>query len=191
MDVVAATEPLSFSSGNAPAWLLMGMAVLTVMYLMMRPRKRDPLASASANRSSLSQQKALERDMQNVIVELSELTRSMSAQLETRAAKLEILIRDADERLAALAEANAHRGPLIETKPNASTAVPTIAAEPVRSMRLVQDSEERWNDVYHHADQGMSIPEICRTLNRPRGEIELILALRPKPRSETSAVAVG
>ena len=183
MDVVAATESTAFA-GNPAVWLLLGMAVLGVMYLTARPRKKDPLARAAPPRASLAQQKALERDMQHVIVELSELTRQMSAQLETRAAKLELLIRDADERLAALAEANA-AAVVVEAKPEPA------AAEPVRNMRLVQDSEDRWNEVYHHADAGMSIGEICRTLNRPRGEIELILALRPKPRKVESAVAVG
>lgn len=188
MDVVAATEPLSFAA-NAPAWLLMGCAVMAVMYMMMRPRKKDPLANGGIVRSSLAQQKALERDMQSVIVELHDLTRQMSAQLETRAAKLEILIRDADERIAALADATARApaaavaapitGPVLAVEP---------AAEPVRSMRLVQDSEDRWNDVYRHADEGASITEICRTLNRPRGEVELILALRPKPRKVEAAV---
>ena len=186
MDVVAAAEPLSFSA-NAPAWLLMGCAVMAVMYMMMRPRKRDPLAGGGIVRSSLAQQKALERDMQNVIVELSELTRSMSAQLETRAAKLEILIHDADGRIAALARANADA----PVAPPVTGPILATAAEPVRSMRLVQDSEDRWNDVYRHADEGASITEICRSLNRPRGEVELIMALRPKPRHAESAVAVG
>lgn len=186
MDVVAATEPLAFS-GNGAAWLLMGMACLAVMYLTVRPRKKkDPLAHSSPMRSSLAQQKALERDMQNVIVELHDLTRQMSAQLETRAAKLEILIRDADERLAQLAQA----------MPVADSSAKPQAAEPVRAMRLVQDepsSADRWNEVYRLADDGASIGEICRQLNRPRGEVELILALRPKPRAEASepAVAVG
>lgn len=183
MDVVAASEPLSFAA-NAPAWALMLLAVITVIYLMMRPRKRDPLAGAGPMRSSLAQQKALEHDMQSVIVELNELTRQMSAQLETRAMKLELLIRDADERIAALGDANARAMPVAA---EAATPSMVIAAEPVRAMRLVHDSEDRWNDVYHHADAGASIGDICRTLNRPRGEVELILALRPKDR----AAAVG
>jgi hypothetical protein len=171
----------------------MGMAVLAVVYLTARPRKKkDPLAYAAPMRSSLAQQKALERDMQSVIVELHDLTRQMSAQIETRAAKLEILIRDADERLAALAEANAN-APALAT----DAAKLAAAAEPVRAMRLVKDepsSEDRWNEVYRLADDGATIGEICRQLNRPRGEVELILALRPKPRAAAviePAVAVG
>lgn len=193
MDVVAATQNVSIT-GNMPALLLMGGAILAVWYLTARPKKKkDPLAADAPARTSLAQQKALERDMQHVIVELSDLTRQMSAQLETRAAKLELLIRDADERILQLREATA-AAPALAAAPTLTIveSKPEPAAEPVK-MRLVQpDSEERWNDVYHHVDAGKSIAEICRTLGRPRGEIELILALRPKPRTPAEpAVAVG
>jgi hypothetical protein len=201
MDVVAATESLSLN-GNMPIWLLMGMGVMACMYLTVRPRKKDPLAGGAPVRSSLAQQKALERDMQHVIVELSDLTRQMSAQLETRAAKLELLIRDADERIAelrathaaALAPVSSAVVAVAEAAPRPQAAAP--AAEPVPAMRLVKDpedrfSEDRWNDVYLAADAGHSIAEICRTLGRPRGEVELILALRPKPRKVEATAAVG
>src|SRR4051812_8523479 len=87
--------------GLSPSWLLLGLSVCAVIYFTLRPRKKDPL-SHTPFRTSLAQQKSLERDMQNVIVELSEMTRQMSAQLETRAAKLEQLMRDADAKLAEL-----------------------------------------------------------------------------------------
>ena len=200
MDVAAAADTLSFNSSNSPAWLLMGMAVMAVLYLTVRPRKRDALSGTPT--FSLGQQKMLERDMQNVIVELSELTRQMSAQLETRAAKLELLIRDADERVAILEAATraaAARPAALTIAGLGDHAIPELAAPPatpvVRTMRLADDSTsaDRWNDVYRHASEGQSAREIARATGRPQGEIELILALRPKPRNveSTEVAAVG
>ena len=206
MDVATAAEHLRpLGSSASPSWVLLGVAAMAVVYLLIRPRKRDPLAKSPA-RLSIGQQKSLERDMQHVIVELSEFARQMSAQLETRAAKLELLIRDADERVATLNAAvdAAKSRPAAATLPmltlasanDSGEAMPAIVpapAQPVRGMRLADHSVDRWNDVYAHADQGLNAREIARAMNRPQGEIELILALRPKPRHAANepAVAVG
>ena len=52
-------------------------------------------------------------------------------------------------------------------------------------MRLVSDdvshTEDRWAEVYRLGDEGLTLSEISRRLARPNGEVELILALRPKP----------
>lgn len=172
MPLLAQTTNFSNSSG----WLLLGMSVLAIIYLMLRPRKKDPLATQPF-RSSLAQQKALERDMQNVIVELSEMTRQLSAQLETRAARLEALLREADVKLAALREQSASIG-----KDEAGGESPASATRP--PIRLADDvdrhSEERWAEVYRLADEGLTLPQIAQQLHRPTGEVELILALRPK-----------
>ena len=129
--------------------------------------------------------------MQNVIVELSDMTRQMSAQLETRAAKLEQLMREADTKIAelrAIAETvDASRRPIAEQLTEiANDVIKSVDAEPSRpSMRLVSDSkphsEDRWAEVYRLGDEGLTLPEIARRLARPNGEVELILALRPKP----------
>ena len=53
--------------------------------------------------------------MGNLLVELSEMARQVTAQLDTRTLKLETLLKDADQRIAALKEANRQRfsiGPL-------------------------------------------------------------------------------
>jgi hypothetical protein len=183
--------PLALS----PAWIVLVSAVLFVVYLTFRPKRRDPLASQPF-RTSLAAQKSLERDMQNVIVELSEMSRQMSAQLETRAVKLEQLMRDADAKIAQLQQvqqaADAARTS-IETSGEANAGEFTAIAsdtvstsmQPARpAMRLVTDdtshTEDRWAEVYRLGDEGLTLPEIARRLARPNGEVELILALRPK-----------
>lgn len=188
--VLADITPL----GLSPAWLVLASAVLCVVYLTVRPKKRDPLASQPF-RTSLVQQRALERDMQNVIVELSEMTRQMSAQLETRAAKLEQLMADADAKIAELKRVResipATPGLTTIATDTLSTAEPTPATQP--SMRLVTESnphsEDRWAEVYRLGDEGLTLPEIARRLARPNGEVELILALRQKPQPPQDAPA--
>lgn len=161
-------------------WGLIGLAVAAGIYvLVLRPmrRKKDPLERSPVP-SSLAQQRAVEREMSNLLVELSEMARQMTAQLDTRAARLETLIKQADDRLAALqagvtsppAPAEGRGSPASngngmhgagETPPPAPPAI-----------------DPRHGAVYALADQGRSLLEIAQELGRPTGEIELILALR-------------
>ncbi len=150
----AKTDPTSF-------WAAICLATLTIIYIVIRPiiRKKDPLKRSSAF-TSLAQQRSVERQMQNVLVELSDMARQISSQLDTRAAKLEALIKDADEKISQLKSASLQ------------TPVPV----PPPAIELPPDP--RHADVYALADQGRAPPDIARQLNRPSGEIELILALR-------------
>lgn len=182
MDVVLT---VTSNATDTRTLILMGVSIAAVLYFTFRKkRKRDPLGNLPF-RTSMQQQKALERDMQNVVVELSEMTRQMTAQLETRAAKLDLLIQEADAKIvkldAALAAVNGQAIPAPDAidqpaKPPAKT--PAKPAGP--SMRLVTDTEDRWSEIYALADQGLSTSQIARQLNRPEGEVDLILHLRPK-----------
>ena len=202
MGVVPQAPPRTISQ-DFTTWLLLGMSVIAVIYLTMRPRKRkDPLAGEPF-RASLSQQKALERDMQNVLVELSEMTRQMSAQLDTRAAKLDLLIREADEKIQQLRDAALAHRPEATTDVSAAMALAAANAAPGTSrlnLRLVKDTvpvqqptEDRWAEIYRLADGGDDASAIAGKMKRPRGEIELILALRPKagPAARPNADASG
>src|SRR5438552_1915531 len=95
---------------NEPTkWAVIVLAILTIIYVVMRPslrRNKDPLSKEHRS-SSLAQQRSVERQMSSLLVELSEMARQISAQLDTRSAKLEILIKQADEKLAALKMASA------------------------------------------------------------------------------------
>jgi hypothetical protein len=158
-------------------WVVLAIGLIAVAYLMFRPRfkKKDPLAKPPAF-ASLSQQRSVERQMQNLLVELSEMARQISAQLDTRSAKLELLIQEADAKIAQLthlrgAQSDKHQ----PSEPQRESAVkPTFRLdEPVTVPPDPQHAE-----VYTLADQGKTARQIADVLNRPSGEIELILALR-------------
>src|SRR4051794_28405296 len=81
-------------------WAAFAIATAAAMYLMVqsrRKKKSDPLEKPF--NVSLSQQRAVEQQMQSLLVELSEMSRQITAQLDTRAAKLELLIKEADEKI--------------------------------------------------------------------------------------------
>src|SRR6267143_6136454 len=98
---------------NSPGqWAVIALGVVTVLYVavirpMRKGKRKDPL-SRPPGQFSLAQQRAVEREMSNLLVEYEEVLRRLTAQLETRAARLELLINQADERLARL-EAAAHQ----------------------------------------------------------------------------------
>jgi hypothetical protein len=153
-------------------WIALAVAVGATIYVMMRPKlrgKRDPLEKPSF--TSLASQRAVERDMQNLLVELSEMARQITAQIDTRAAKLEALLGEADQKLQQLRALNDTRASAtIETMELRQTSTPTIVPEP---------EDERHAAIYALADEGKDVAQIAAELSRPRGEIELILALRP------------
>jgi len=181
-------------------WMVIGLAIVTVLYAVLRPamRRKDPMAKLNKSQpfSSLAQQRAAERDMSNLLVELSEMARQITAQLDTRAAKLESLLKDADARIHALHQLGAtpHNGqpdPHVPTTaeapaPSAAPLLPgphpyspasttaTAAAPPTDPIN------PRYAEIYTLADQGHTPQEIAHQLGRPNGEIQLILALRPR-----------
>ena len=158
----------TFDTQDKRVWIGLGLAVMAAMYLILRPmmrKKKDPLEKMPF--SNLHTQRTVEQQMSNLLVELSDMTRQLSAQLDTRAAKLELLIREADEKLASLKSAS-----------TAAVAVPAPAFSPADRPRPEPDS--RHSHIYSLADEGRSPGEIAASLDRPKGEIELILALRAK-----------
>jgi len=154
-------------------WLMIIAAVLTILYAVMRPsrRKKDPLSRTDPS-PTLASQRQVERDMNNLLVELSEMARQITAQLDTRAAKLQLLIAEADQRLERLSTCGASG--LAPERPPSNRHADVPAPPPV---------DPRHVEVYVLADQGRTAGEIAGKLGRPSGEIELILALRERAAS--------
>ena len=172
----------------ATSWTAIGIGVLTIVYVaFIRPitrKKKEEDRPARTGRAgaepTLARQRSVEREMGNLLVELSEMSRQMTGQLDTRAAKLEALLREADEKIALLRSLGAGtgggpgpQGVLIEAKLLESDAFPMREAE-----NPIPPVDPRHAEVYDLADEGQSAQDIARQTGRPRGEIELILALR-------------
>ena len=197
--LLSQTLAQSFGNDAGAKYILLGAVVLIVLYVVFRPflqkKKTDPLARPM-QASRLSQQRGAERQMETLLVELNEMARQMSAQLDTRAAKLEAIIKDADERIAELrdlieiARSDAARPPAARgLAPDESHSDPDFNPRstqtrppryPPRNDPPIVDVDPTHARVHALADEGKTVGEIATALARPSGEVELILALRPK-----------
>jgi DNA-binding NarL/FixJ family response regulator len=171
---------VQFSNFDSTQWGVLVVGIMATLYLVMRgraKRRKDPLERPAA--MGVSQQRQIERDMGNLMVEMLATARQMAAQLDTRAARLEVLMKEADTKLAAMKAATTALPPVkAEPAVTAQLSTPSIEPNPEPS-RPETPPDPRHAEVYSMADQGQSPNEIARHLNRPHGEVELILALRP------------
>lgn len=170
---------------DSTKWVMIGLGAFVLLYLaVLRPMmrgKKDPLTAprggSGGGIGSLSSQRAVERDMQNLLVEYEQMIRNMTAGLDTRAAKLELLIREADEKLAALKAATASGAGTGATTETLSTQSARRDA-PAAPVPAPPGPDPRHVEIYDLSDQGLSAKDVARKLGRPSGEVELILALR-------------
>jgi hypothetical protein len=184
-----------------PPWLLLIAAALAVVLLWrtLAPprwrewpwrspsqRSRDPLSHPAP--PSLAQQRSVERDVQALMHELLEMSRKIVQQLDAKSARLQELMKQADARIEHLAEmekraattaAKASREEASPPPIPPANAKPHSAPEPEISIQI----DPRHEQVYLLEDEGLSAMQISNRLNMPEGEVELILALRPRRRA--------
>ena len=108
-------------------------------------------------------------DAQGYTAELHDTARRLSAQLDNKAHRLEKLIEEADQRIAALG-------------PSAAAAPPATGAVPIPATPAPSNGEQRVDplteEIYELADAGRTSVEIAQRLDEQVGKVELILALR-------------
>jgi hypothetical protein len=171
---------LAIADFDPAQWAFLVFAILLCIWLIFRPwrrRRSDPLEKPMF-KTSLAQQRALERQMSNLVVEMSEMARQITAQLDTRAAKLELLIKEADEKIARLGGAGSTSGNGAPVDANHGREIASVLEQVPPSTPAPADP--RHAQVYRLADEGRSSQQIAQELNQPSGEIELILALRQR-----------
>jgi hypothetical protein len=172
--------------------MLVGVVLMTVI-LMMSVRKRIRRGTAESQLTPhekierIKQTHGMKDDMRTMMVELEDLTRRFSAQLDAKAIRLEKLIEEADRRIAALGGPSAADNPIAGAKMIGKAAskstTPSTAAQPHRVAASTLVSPDEPMDraiakVYELADAGRSPVEIAGDLKEQVGKIELILALR-------------
>ena len=162
--------------GNLSEWFSNGSLVplalvIIVIYLLMSSYRRRQRTRSNAAQEGVSPPTRsspmpgrgdIRRDVDALLVELQELSRRISAEIDVRFAKLEVAMRDADRRIAALNRL-AHLG----ERP-----------QPTEPKDANEGQDIRHVIVYELADQGYSSVEIAKDLGKTPGEVELILNLR-------------
>jgi hypothetical protein len=183
LPLLAETDPRALPKLETSTWIALVIGALATMFIMVRAktrRNKDPLERSQSS-AGLAQQRTVERQMSNLLVELSEMSRGISAGLDTRAAKLEALLEEADRKIAqlqALAERTSVAGP---SSANGHTmSLTTDRDEATMPTSLPGEADPRYERIYSLADEGRSVPEIASAVELPSGEIELILALRTR-----------
>ena len=162
---------------------------MIAIFLLMRSLRRKQASSAtsrmrpgSGDAGSVFRQPdpAVRRDMDALLVELQELSRKISADIDLRFAKLEAVIADADRRIAALKR-------LVDEADRSTTQ----GSSPSKLDATVPTPEDRYGIVYELADQGKSPIDIARDLGKTPGEVELILNLRKQASHAAPPSAAG
>src|ERR1051325_231573 len=118
---------IQFSKDDSTQWAVLVVGVVATLYLVMRGRsksKKDPLDRKPAP-FGVSQQRQIERDISNLMVEMLQTAQQMTAQLDTRATRLEILLKEADVKLAALKQASGS-GAVLSERPVAEASSATL-----------------------------------------------------------------
>jgi hypothetical protein len=184
------------------------MVTLGLSTIAMRRRRSKPASAAMETvRDQVASNRRLQgarQEVEEIFVQISELARQLNAQMDTRFAKIEHAIAEADEKIASLEgllrqaagvkevdvlvqDKAPDRVPAVEppTPPNRKggrktpkadkTTKGTPAAEPPTADDL---GELRYSTIYSLADQGLSSIDIARQTGQTTGEVELILNLR-------------
>lgn len=174
--------------------LLLLAAVVLAGFLFMRMLRRSTPSEGTARQyrreidTATSHGANIKGDMEHLLIELDKLSREISAQVDTKFARLEGVITEADRRIAALRilldaakAAGASLGIEETTGQDASasgaetTSVDSSATTDAKTTDATTAQHEK---IFALADQGLLPLEIARKLDRRVGEIELILNLR-------------
>lgn len=166
-----------FGSGTSSFALVAGltMIMMTLTVRRMRSRRAAPVESAREEYQRLTAEEHRSQ-IDEAMARLNELARHWTAQLDTRLARLEALIRDADLRIDALSRGAAH--------PAGQRLDVTLGDEPPSESSTIAQTRQR---VYELADAGKAGMEIAQMLERPLAEVELLLAVR-RARQQRAAV---
>jgi len=185
-----ATEAASAAVDGAarPPWfagalLAFGVAMLTAVSLRVwyRRRRRSKQSTGRSARERLNEMTAQhDRDsLESLMVEVQELTRTCTAQIDNRSRRLEAMIESADQRLADLRAALAASQQAAARPPAPEVHTPPA---PPRTPRLALDGDldpfaER---VFELNRAGLSPVDIAKKLGEQVGKIELILAMEAR-----------
>jgi hypothetical protein len=161
-------------------YAVMAVAVV-LMTISIRRRQREGFGTKpKAPRPRLDEltaQRGVKDDMQQLLAELQDLSRKINAQIDTKFAKLEAAIADADRRIEVLQRLSRTEG----GRPSLDVTVDGEAPAEVSAAPSGESNVARRHElVYDMADSGKTAVEIAQALGRTPGEVELILALRRK-----------
>lgn len=195
----------SESAGSGMTTLLLVLCATVIMVVLLRRHQFRSTTRREMSRDHVARirdQHKLRNSMDELLVELEEVSRRVGAQVDTKFAKLETVIRDADERIARLervlgrpAGSAESPGPVpsrnepsrppptgeqrAPAEPAARASGPSPERERTGSVTAADEPvDPRFRHVYELVDAGATPIKAAEQLGLPLGEVELILNLR-------------
>jgi len=148
------------------------VAISTISRRMRKAARRG--STPNARKNGRDEESAVIGDIEEAIARLDETARQIHGRLDTRLARLEALIADADQRIDRLSRS-------IRAADGRPTVDITLGAEGPDAPAERNDdigSVPAHAAVHRLADGGLGSVEIAKETGKTPGEIELILALR-------------
>lgn len=169
-----------------PQLLLLGGLLLITMFFMSRlakRRRRGPVSIISPHEQleRLKQARGMRGDLEQLMVEIEQMAKRMSAHLDAKSMRIERLLQEADERiekLEALQQNPINPAQSIAHNDVSQPASVQRSAQPEAPAVDALPDDPLARSVYELADQGIEPNQIARQLDEHVGKVELILALR-------------
>jgi hypothetical protein len=186
-----AQEPSGEAASDfSPYILLLGILILTVFMLISTRRK----IQRSRQQSGLTVKERVSRETQDrnvysqigeLMAELADLSRQINGQLDTRMAKIDFLLREADQKIEKLQQLTGAKTQMVDKSSVENVSFHDLQrkngeqpSQPVVEYKENPDPIVR--EVLNLKERGMSSVAIAQQLDRPVGEIELILSINVK-----------
>lgn len=187
-------ELVAASKIDSSSLILLAGVIIVVTMIVISTRRRaadrgaSPRAYAREQLARLREQGGLRDDMEQLMLQLEELAREINAQVDTKFAKLERAIADADARLAEFER-------LGLGQPNPGPDAPESGSPDARDEAAEPDADDAEPDapdvtpdesgqgdalqqrVLELAEAGQTPIDIARQVGRDVGEVELIIKL--------------
>lgn len=169
-----------------------GVLAVTIVSLRLWRRNRKKAMSIANGPGPRERLKELsltkQRDsIESLIVDLQETARSCAAQVENRAARLEALMRQTDQKIAKLKDALEQ---VEQPAPSpAPVSRPVEPATPRPGLRLETERDSRTARMLKMHAEGASAADIARELGEELGKVQLILSLNATAESSDRATA--
>jgi len=151
------------------------MFIIAAMFSLGRSRRRSTAGNTSArdNLERARQKQGVRDDLEALMVDLEQMARRLSAQLDAKTVQVEKATREADERIAQLRALKEQLA-----RPGLGAAPAAVIDEQAYATAAPSNADPLTREVYALADQGRGPADIARQLNEHVGKVELILALR-------------
>ena len=179
-------ESAQDNSGSVFSDVIFVLGIIVIAFIIMRTTMRRVMRSKQRSKIPIQQRLADKRKIDDTYIQMNELmaaladlSRQINGQIDTRLAKLDILLQQADETIERLSQSASDMKQNTLQKPDppiVNTATDTVKGISEKFHSSIELTEKN-RQVLDLAKQGLSAIAIAQQLSRPIGEIQLILSL--------------